>query len=83
MTQALGDNKNATRILSQFLQVGHRYDEDCLSLNVWTKPQPSSVPKAVLVFFYGGAFFLGSSAAPAYDGARLANENDVVVVTVK
>jgi carboxylesterase type B len=33
------------------------YNEDCLTLNVWTKPQEGEKKKAVLVWIYGGGIF--------------------------
>jgi para-nitrobenzyl esterase len=54
--------------------------EDCLALNVWTPALTGRRP--VLVWLHGGAFRGGSSAVPLYDGARLAREGDVVVVTL-
>ncbi|KAF1990719.1 alpha/beta-hydrolase [Aulographum hederae CBS 113979] len=59
----------------------HKYEEDCLSINVWTKPESGEKSKAVLMWIYGGAFAAGSSHAPFYNGARLAAEEDVVVVS--
>ena len=54
-------------------------DEDaCLTLNVWTPAKPASSARAVLVWFPGGAFTIGASSQPAYDGARLCVEQDVV-----
>jgi carboxylesterase type B len=58
-------------------------DEDCLSLNIWT---PAAVaPNAalpVMVFIHGGSFVAGSSADPMYDGAHLAANQNVVLVTI-
>jgi cholinesterase len=59
------------------------YSEDCLYLNVWTKPQTGDAKKAVLVWIYGGAFTSGSSSIPGYNGANIANQEDVVVVSFK
>jgi para-nitrobenzyl esterase len=59
-------------------------DEDCLSLNVWTPSDATGeggAPKPVMVWFHGGAFVFGSSSQAVYDGARLAAEQDVVVVS--
>src|SRR3954454_17500222 len=56
-------------------------DEDCLTLNVWTPADPGEA-LPVLVWIHGGAFVVGGSAAPTYDGARLAAEQHVVVVAV-
>lgn len=53
--------------------------EDCLFLNVWT-PALDGKPRPVMVYQHGGGFVVGSGAAPWQDGARLAAENDVVVV---
>jgi para-nitrobenzyl esterase len=57
------------------------YDESrCLTLNVWTPAVEGPAP--VLVWFHGGSFVIGASSQPVYDGARLAEEQDVIVVTV-
>jgi cholinesterase len=32
----------------------HKYDEDCLGLNIWTKPQIGEKSKAVLLWIHGG-----------------------------
>lgn len=56
--------------------------EDCLSVNVWT---PDTVPDTrfpVLVWIYGGAYKSGSSAQAIYDGAYLAAQQGMVVVTL-
>lgn len=63
-------------------QAGHNFSEDCLSINVWTKPQSGEKAKAVLLWIYGGAFSVGSTNAPYYNGARLADEEDVIVASV-
>jgi hypothetical protein len=54
--------------------------EDCLFLNVWTKPQVGERKKAVLVWIFGGGFSVGDTADPLYNGAKLAQNQDVVVV---
>jgi cholinesterase len=59
------------------------YSEDCLSLNVWSKPQSGEARKAVMVFIHGGAFDSGASASPALNGAGLTDQEDVVTVTIK
>jgi para-nitrobenzyl esterase len=56
--------------------------EDCLTLNIWTPAFPASRPRAVLVYFHGGAYSSGSVTDPLNDGAALAERGDVVVVTV-
>jgi para-nitrobenzyl esterase len=54
--------------------------EDCLFLNVWTPALDGARP--VLVYLHGGAYSSGSGSAPLYDGVRLCQRGDVVVVTV-
>lgn len=51
--------------------------EDCLWLNVWAPP--GAVDRPVLVIVHGGGFQIGSGAAPAYRGDRLAASGIVVV----
>lgn len=53
----------------------------CLTLNVWSRDVAPSNGLPVLVWFPGGAFTIGASSQPAYDGTRLCAEQDVVLVT--
>src|SRR4051794_16554124 len=63
--------------------VGPIDEHGCLTLNVGAPPDAANGnARPVLVWFHGGSFVPGSSAQPIYDGARLASEQDVVVVTV-
>ncbi len=55
--------------------------EDCLFLNVWT-PALDGAARPVMVWLHGGGFTTGSGSSNAYDGVRLANRGNVVVVTV-
>jgi para-nitrobenzyl esterase len=55
--------------------------EDCLSLTIWG-PDVVSGPLPVLVWIHGGAFMIGSSSLPTYDGGRLVAEHDVMVVSI-
>ncbi|MGC5166127.1 carboxylesterase/lipase family protein [Luteimicrobium sp. DT211] len=56
--------------------------EDCLTLNVWVPPSEADDLRPVLVWVHGGAFVAGSGMLPDFNGARLAVEGDVVVVTL-
>lgn len=56
--------------------------EDCLYLNIWTPASPAAKPRPVVVFVHGGSNITGYTADPVYDGAALARNEDVVVVTV-
>jgi len=57
--------------------------EDCLTLNVWTKPQIGESKKAVMLWIYGGAFTSGYSGDPLYNGQYIADQEDVVIVSIK
>ncbi|HEY0682619.1 MAG TPA: carboxylesterase/lipase family protein [Steroidobacter sp.] len=56
--------------------------EDCLVLNVWTPALRDGRKRPIMVYFHGGEFSNGSGSHPTYDGTRLCNRGDVVVVTV-
>jgi cholinesterase len=47
-------NPQGFEVLGQFGQTGNTQSEDCLSINVWTKPQAGEAKKAVMVWIYGG-----------------------------
>lgn len=55
-------------------------DEDCLTLNVWGHLDDR--PRPVMVWIYGGGFVSGDSGLALYDGANLARDADVVVVSI-
>lgn len=60
-------------------QIGPQ-SEDCLFLDIWT-PSPAG-RRPVMVWIHGGAFMIGAGNSPLYDGARLAEQGDVVVVSI-
>jgi len=55
-------------------------DEDCLSLNVWAPENAEDAP--VFVWIHGGSLTTGAGSLDMYDGARLASEQGLVVVTI-
>jgi para-nitrobenzyl esterase len=61
------------------------YSEDCLYLNVWT-PTTGSGRRPVMFYIHGGGFLAGASSdmgiGPLLNGAHLAGDHDVVVVTI-
>ncbi len=61
---------------------GGKASEDCLFLNIWTPAVNDGGKRPVMVYFHGGAYNSGSGADPLYDGVRLCEKGDVVVVTV-
>lgn len=56
-----------------------KQNEDCLTLNIWTRSTADKKP--VMFFIPGGGFVSGGSSDPIYYGASLAT-HDVVIVTI-
>ena len=54
--------------------------EDCLTLNIWA-PANRSKLLPVMVWIHGGAFIVGNSASPFYEGSAIAKQG-VVLVTI-
>ena len=63
------------------LELGRQTAEDCLSLNVWT-PATDGAKRPVMVWLHGGGFVHGTGAEGWFQGDRLAQLGDVVVVTL-
>ena len=60
--------------------MGDDQQEDCLYINVWSKPQTGSKAKPVLVWIYGGGYNIGGTNTSAYSGQFWAESEDVVFV---
>jgi len=56
--------------------------EDCLALNVWTPGLHDQRRRPVMVWLHGGGFSAGSGSRNVFEGTRLAQRGDVVVVTL-
>jgi len=56
--------------------------EDCLFLNVWTPGVGDSAKRPVMIWLHGGGFVAGSASWPVYDGAALARNGEIVVVSI-
>jgi carboxylesterase type B len=52
--------------------------DDFLNLNVWT-PDPAATGLPVMFWIHGGAYIMGSSSMPLYDGATFARDGVVFV----
>ena len=58
-------------------------DEDCLRVNVWTAGINDGGKRPVMVWLHGGGFSAGSGQEQiGYDGANLARDHGVVVVSL-
>ncbi|GFW04224.1 acetylcholinesterase-1 [Trichonephila clavipes] len=56
--------------------------EDCLYLNLWVPySKRSSKLKPIVIYFHGGAFNVGSGNQAAYNGVKLAQFGDIIMVT--
>ena len=56
--------------------------EDCLFLNVWTRGVNDGKKRPIMVWLHGGGYVTGSGSSNGYDGTRLAERGDVVIVTI-
>ena len=63
----------------EFIAPPSPLSEDCLYLNIWTKPNNKKKP--VVVWIYGGGFNSGSASCAVYDGKYYA-QNDIVFVSI-
>ncbi|MFC7265089.1 carboxylesterase/lipase family protein [Streptomyces lutosisoli] len=57
------------------------FDDDCLTLNVWT-PAADDARRPVMVWIHGGGFVSGAGSLPYYSGETFARNGDIVVVTL-
>ncbi|KXZ45734.1 hypothetical protein GPECTOR_51g720 [Gonium pectorale] len=56
--------------------------EDCLFLNIWTPTTNTSARLPVRVFIHGGAYYTGSGSDIYHGGCQIANDSNVVAVTI-
>jgi len=86
-------------LLAEIGQFGNQQSEDCLTLNIWTKPHTGEKHKAVLFWIYGGGFQAGNVGHPSplqfaqltllqtnnptFNGQYFADSEDVVIVSAK
>ncbi|MET7700772.1 carboxylesterase family protein [Streptomyces sp. NPDC005485] len=54
---------------------------DWLTVNVWSPEPHPGAELPVMVWIQGGAYSIGMSSLPEYDGARLARDGGLVMVT--
>jgi len=58
------------------------FSEDCLVLNVFTGTLEARAKRPVMVYVHGGGFSTGASSAPGLDGTQLAQQGEVVLVSL-
>jgi carboxylesterase type B len=63
-------------------QTNATFGEDCLTLNIWV-PSGGDDKKAVMLWVYGGSFMSGGSSIATYNGQYIADQEKVIVVTIK
>ena len=63
------------------LQKGDTISEDCLYMNIWS-PKADDRKRPVLFYMHGGSFVTGSPNDKGINGAILAENLDIVVVSV-
>ncbi|OBT56470.1 hypothetical protein VE04_02953 [Pseudogymnoascus sp. 24MN13] len=81
VTKGKGLSAAGLATLAQLTKGNNDTSEDCLTLNVWTKPQTGEKKKAVVIWVHGKGYTTGSSSDPVYDGQFIVNEQDIILVT--
>lgn len=69
-----------SRAVSIYTNPPEKMSEDCLTLNIWAPGQARNLP--VFVWIHGGALVSGYGHEALYDGARMAERGDVIVVSI-
>ena len=77
--RAFGPSPMQDALAALVMDIPPDLSEDCLYLNVWTPAKDAGEKLPVMVWIYGGALKVGSTAQPLYDGAHLAARGVVVV----
>ena len=80
-----GKNLSAAGLatLAKLTKGNNDTSEDCLTINVWTKPKTGEKKKAVVIWVNGKGYVTGSSSDPVYDGQLIVDEQDIILVTFK
>lgn len=64
------------------VQPPENQSEDCLTLNIWVPKSKEANELPVMVWLHGGWSVRGAGSLPVYDGRILAEEQNVIVVTI-
>ncbi len=58
--------------------------EDCLYLNIWKAVEAPAGKKTVMVWIHGGAYEMGGTVDPMYEGSNFVKENpDVILASIE
>ena len=79
--RAAADRRSARRTRARWLRRRDRRARVPDAERLDARRRTPSASQPVLVWFPGGAFTIGASSQPVYDGARFCAEQDVVIVT--
>ncbi len=80
--QGIADAENYGASSPQQSRGGSNVSEDCLFLNIFTPKLRDGGRRPVMFYIHGGAYANGSGSSPLYDGVRLCNRGNVVVVSI-
>jgi para-nitrobenzyl esterase len=74
-------SKACPQVQPVYIQEKIEWDEDCLCLNIY-RPKENKKNLPVMVFIHGGAFIDGAASLSTFDGEWLAQNKEVVLVTM-
>jgi para-nitrobenzyl esterase len=74
-------SKACPQVQPMYIQEEIEWDEDCLCLNIY-RPKENKRNLPVMVFIHGGAFMDGAASLSTLDGEWLAQNKEVVLVTI-
>ena len=74
-------SKACPQVQPIYIQEKIEWDEDCLCLNIY-RPKENKRNLPVMVFIHGGAFMDGAASLSTLDGEWLAQNKEVVLVTI-
>ena len=79
-------NAKSPHQVESITEMGSLYyhGEDCLCLDIWKSGETTAGKKPVMVWIHGGAFEMGGTADPLYDGSNFVKENpDVILASIE
>lgn len=74
-------SKACAQVPPSYVQEKIEWDEDCLYLNIY-RPKENKINLPVMVFIHGGGFTDGAASVSTLDGEWLAQNKEVVLVTI-